>query len=110
MRELVASHPYLQSIYDEHMEDNYGELLPHLLIADFCRWACASQVSSLDSVKSFLISLEHRFDAVGGGGSLVDNLIAVSFIEHLPLPGEAGADIARLLGPKMKAEYDQLFS
>ncbi|WP_155854566.1 hypothetical protein [Paenarthrobacter nicotinovorans] len=40
----------------------------------------------------------------------VDNAIAVSFIEHLPLLSEPGADVVLLLGPKMKAQYEQFYS
>lgn len=41
--------------------------------------------------------------------AVCDRLFAVSFIEHLPLLSEPGADVVLLLGPKMKAQYEQFY-
>jgi hypothetical protein len=42
------------------------------------------------------------------GDAAVRELIAVSFLENLPYPGEKGADIAGHLGPALRAVLDQL--
>ncbi|MEI2279048.1 hypothetical protein OHC50_16415 [Paenarthrobacter ilicis] len=110
MSELIADHPHLRPSYEEHLEENYGELLPHLTIADICRWVVAEQDSDPLRVLQLLSWLEVHFAGVGHVMDAVDNVIAVSFIEHLPLPSEPGAGVALLLGPKMKALYEQFFS
>ncbi|MFJ5956875.1 hypothetical protein ACIQC5_13065 [Paenarthrobacter sp. NPDC092416] len=110
MRELIADHPNLRPSYEEHLEDNDGELLPHLLIADICRWVVAEQASNPLRVLQLLSWLEVHFAGLGHVMDDVDNVIAVSFIEHLPLPSELGAGVVLLLGPKMKAQYEQFFS
>lgn len=110
MSELIADHPHLRPSYEEHLEENYGELLPHLLIADICRWVVAEQDSDPLRVLQLLSWLEVHFAGVGHVMDAVDNVIAFSFIEHLPLPSEPGAGVVHLLGPKMKALYEQFFS
>ncbi|WP_144660101.1 hypothetical protein [Paenarthrobacter nicotinovorans] len=110
MLTLIAEHPHLRPGYEEHLEDNDGELLPHLLMADICRWVLAEQDSNPLRVLQLLSWLEVHFAGVGDVMDDVDNVIAVSFIEHLPLPSEPGAGVVLLLGRKMKAEYEQIFS
>ncbi|BCW36036.1 hypothetical protein StoSoilA2_20920 [Arthrobacter sp. StoSoilA2] len=87
MGEMVAAHPYLRPIHAEHMDDNEGELLPHLLMADVCRWVMSNHHSQANRVRDLLGWLGGRFEAVGAGGDGVDNVIAASVIEHLPTRG-----------------------
>jgi hypothetical protein len=56
-----------------------------------------------DEVRRVLDLLEAEL----GAGRAVDEAIAVSFVENLPYPEQPGADIADLLGPKLRAEYDR---
>ncbi|WP_159705579.1 hypothetical protein [Arthrobacter sp. 18067] len=107
MRDLIADHPHLRPNYDEHLKDNDGDLLPHLLIADICRWVVTEQDSQPLQILQLLSWLEVHFAGMSDAKDDVDNAIAVSFIEHLPLLSEPGADVVLLLGPKMKAQYEQ---
>lgn len=107
MLELIRDHPYLQPLLDEHLEDNYGEVLPHLLIADVCRWVLANYFSSPNEVRRLLAWLEDRFETGGAGRAALDDLIAVSFIEHLPCRWEPGGEVIDELGSKMTAEYNR---
>ena len=52
-----------------------------------------------DEVRRILDLLEAEY-----GTGDVDEPIAVSFVENLPYPGEAGTGIVDLLGPKLRAE------
>lgn len=47
------------------------------------------------------MSLENWFDAVAGGWDLVDDVIAVSFVEHLPLPGDVGSEDTGITGTSL---------
>jgi hypothetical protein len=53
----------------------------------------------LDEPRTVLDLLESEF-----GTGDVDGQIAVGFVEMLPYPGEPGAAIVDLLGPKLRAE------
>ncbi|MFJ4169722.1 hypothetical protein ACIPY3_09440 [Paenarthrobacter sp. NPDC089714] len=110
MRELIVDHPHLRQIYRQLLEDNYGDLLPHLLMAEVCKWAVAEQESNPVRVLQLLSWLEAHLACEGRVKDDVDNVIAVSFIEHLPLPSERpDADVVLLLGPSMKTQYEQFF-
>lgn len=109
MRELIAERDYLRLLYDEHMEDNDGELLAHLLMADICRWVIAQREADPIRVLQLLLWLEAHLETLMQSQDPVDNVICASFIEHLPLSWEPGSEVLGLLGPKMKAVYNQIF-
>jgi hypothetical protein len=44
-----------------------------------------------------------------GGGEEVRALIAVSFLEDLPTPGETAAEMRQLLGPALKNEVERMW-
>lgn len=69
------------------MDDNDGELLPDLLIADVCRWVGANRNPRAGQMQELLGWLQDRFEIVRAGADGVDNVMAVSFIEDLPAPG-----------------------
>ena len=55
-------------------------------------------------VRAVLEVLEAEF----GADHQVDELIAVSFLEQLPYPGQPGAELVTLLGPRLRVELDRL--
>jgi hypothetical protein len=76
---LVARHPGLAPVLDEHLGDN-DELLPHVLFGDVTRYASAlARRGSLDDLSPLLADLDGALDA---SDDEVDNLIAVSFVEN----------------------------
>jgi len=94
--ELEELRPLLQT----HLDD-YDGLLPHLFLADATRWLVARQMASgaEDGVlQAMLAFLENQFDS---GGDHIEELLAVSVLETLPLKGEAGSEIRGQLGPTM---------
>ncbi|MGR9348821.1 hypothetical protein ACU8NW_29995 (plasmid) [Rhizobium leguminosarum] len=94
----------LEDVLSEHLKDNDGEILPHLLMADYCR--LVERVPDDEWVRNFLAYLEDNF--VGQSGSLTE-LISVSFIEHL-LPNESLSDpIIKRLGKRMQQEHRHIF-
>lgn len=64
MRNMAAAHPFLLPIHAAHMDDNDGELLPHLLIAGICRCVLVQRASHVDSVRELLWWLEGCFESV----------------------------------------------
>jgi hypothetical protein len=105
---LVHRHPVLLPVLSEHLSDMSGEVLPHLLIADVERWAEAEAIAGRSQVGSDLASVLSMVEAefVRSYDSDVGEMIAVSFLEHLPRPGEPGSELRRLVGARCAAELD----
>lgn len=93
--------PALRERIDEHLQDNNGEVLPHVLMADYERWAESALATGDPQLSEFLDFLE---EAYGSGGPEVEELIAVSFLEHIPRPGEPRSELRELVGPRLKQQ------
>lgn len=89
---------------DEHLDDQEGELLPYLLMADVARWAQATYSSDPDTVGHLLDWLEVEF---GTAGPAEKDLIGLGFVETIPFPPE-GAPLLLRLGPRLTQVADEL--
>lgn len=101
---LVRAVPALGPLVDDNRAGNHNDVLPHMFLGDVTRrevdnHRSANPVAQLE-VRTVIDALEAEFGRDDG----VDNAIAVSFVENLPYPGEPGADIVNLLGPKLATE------
>ena len=77
---LVARHPDLAPILDEHLKDMDDELLPHVFFGDVTRYA-AELARRHDTGK--LDPLLHDLNGVlDDSDDYVDNLVWVSFVEN----------------------------
>jgi hypothetical protein len=98
---LIYARDELIPILQEHLDDQEGEILPHLLIADIERW-CEAQVEARRSgsgpLRAVLDFIEEALSS--GAAPEVEELISVSFLEHLPKPGDSGDRLREILGPK----------
>lgn len=100
MGALTYAHPWLLPVLDEHLVDQDGEVLPHLLMADVERWAEREIVGAgrdsphLRGLLSFLEAAfgTHHDDEIG-------EVVSASFLEHLPRPGERAGALRELVGP-----------
>lgn len=102
--DLSHEFPVLKYIVQEHLNDNKG-VLPHLLMADYCRTVLNAKEGE-PWVSRFLNKLEKRFSLEAE--DKISNVIAVSFVEHLPPPNEANW-IVQQLGRNMKHQYVKIF-
>jgi len=99
VRRLIEAVPALEPLA---REEGYGHegVLVHPFLSEVARREAESvETGRFDEPRTVLDLLEAEF---GTGG--VDGSIAVGFVEMLPYPGEPGAGIADLLGPKLRAE------
>ena len=103
--ELLATVPELRPRYLEHLNDNFGEPLPHVFFGDVTDWAVEQYAATKhgsaaaeDALTRLLNFLESGYTA---GDSEVQNLIAVSFLENLPHSREENWEIRRRLGPTL---------
>jgi hypothetical protein len=104
---LVTRFGDLRPLYEDHVREN-DELLPHVLFGRLTDWIVRAYLAAPhrgDTWKAVIDQLETEFEH---GDDNVRELIAVSFLENLPYPGEEGADIAEHLGPNLRAELHQL--
>lgn len=99
IEQLVAAHPDLAPVLAEHLEDNFGEMLPHLVMADVVRWLVAHRDSDAAVCASVLAWMETGFSE---GPEDVRGLIAVSGVELIPDPGEPGSELRDMLGPALR--------
>ena len=104
---LAWEFPALRPLLQEHLDDNLGEVLPHLFLSDLARWAQTNVAGQAELVSSVLEWLELTRSM---GDTDIVNLIDVSFVEMLPLPGEPGAEVRDLLGTQMAVEAARLIS
>lgn len=96
---LIYEHRQLMPLLAEHLEDNDREVLPHLLLADVVRWTAAHVATDEEACRAVWQWLAHAYD-VGDGP--VRDLVAVSGVEALPNPGEAGAaELRAMLSPTL---------
>lgn len=109
LRDLATLSGELADLLAEHLSDYDGELLPHLLIADVERhvetlWArrASDPTGAAEAeVRRILQKLE---DGFATGAPELQELISVSFLEHLPRPEAPGGDIRDQVGPTLRDE------
>lgn len=100
---LAVAVPPVREKLDEHVRDNRG-VLPHTFLEDVVAEATRLYLAGrIEEIRPFLDFLESEF----GLDAEVDNLIAVSFVDELPGPGEPAAEMALLLGPKLRGELER---
>ena len=95
---LVVAVPELRPMLNERLDDNHGELLPHLFYADVTSWAEDQADHPTASSHTRLKRLLDRLDAdYRDGDDDLRGLIQVSFLWYL-----SGA-VRALLGPTLRA-------
>ena len=109
VRALVGRFPSLEPLLEEHLTDNFGELLPHIFLGDVVRWvlslfATARAEGSFASRRELRDILEYLEDAFASGNRELQELLSVSFLENLPRPGDDGSEIRTQLGPSLTKE------
>lgn len=117
IHQLVALAPELGPVYRTHMEDNFGELLPHLMMADITRWLGGvlertqagglSAPADLEQLHTVVAFLEEQFAT---GDKATQELIAVSFLENLWQTREQYAGLKNLFGPSLRSSLERMDS
>lgn len=109
--ELAAADPWLAE-YVHGQIDCYEEILPHVIVGDLFPKLLERmrEFGSGDHVVAKVLSvLESTMENDPEDEPILGakNVIAVSFIEHMPTQGEQGAKLAEMLPPAMKAELSR---
>ena len=102
-KHLAYQIPPFGPLLDEHLTDNYGEILPHVFMGDVARWFLqGATTSEASDWTRRLVELLDR--ALVDGSSDVRELVQASFIENLPTSRPSHPALARL-SPALKADY-----
>lgn len=101
---LVDEFAELAPVMEEHLEDQEGELLPYLFMADVARWAHARYSVEEDLVGRVVDWLDNEFLVAQPAER---DLIGLGFVETLPFP-PAGAPLLLRLGPHLTRIADEL--
>lgn len=96
---LVDAHRELIPILDEHLDDNEGQVLPHLVLADVVRWVVAHRHSHPDVCRAIFEWIEQEYRR---GPEEVRGMITVSGVAMIPDPGQPGSELRDLLGPALR--------
>lgn len=89
---------FLLPVLAEHLDEQEGEVLPHLFLADVVRWSeRALSEGRTEELRRLFIELESEFV---GPDEEVQEAISASFLEHLPRPGTLGSELREFAGPR----------
>ncbi|WP_417832412.1 hypothetical protein [Terasakiella sp.] len=102
---LAFIFPELLSLLEEHLKDNTGEILPHLLMYDYCQLV-SNDLGNRPWHKELLHTLEKIYSETDDD---ISNLIAVSFIESIHFTNDLDNKYTSLLGPKLLKHYNLVF-
>lgn len=106
IRGLAITHPIFAPVLRVHLEEN-GEILPHVLLADYTRTLIEKFESSASRDREDVASVLDDLDGWYERAEELRGLIALSFLFNLPGKVERGGGIRGLLGPHLR---DQLRS
>ena len=102
VRALVEKFSILIPVFKEHIEDQNGEVLPHVFLADITRLIINRiQKFGLEDKITRKIIDELETAYMEGNNQIIE-LISASFLENLPMTGESGAEIRLIVGPHMQ--------
>jgi hypothetical protein len=108
-KDLANRFAGLTPVLAEHMQDNFGALLPHVFFGDVTRWVVG--LVTVSKAKEVLRNrleltsiLKYLEDTYASGDKELQELISVSFLELLPSPGESRAEVRLMVGPALSAQ------
>jgi hypothetical protein len=106
VRELAVRFPGLGAPLAEHIEENFGEVLPHVFFYEITEYAVSLANSEELPQRRELRALLNYLEETYGSQEQLQELISVSFLENLPRPDEAASHIRAMLGPHLKRQLD----
>lgn len=111
VEQLSVKIPLLRPVYLESVADTSAEVLPHLIIANYERWFEKAIASDGHASQQALQLLHELESALLAHPAALDNVVAVSFVEHLPpASSDLGKRIHAALGPRLSDIYATIWS
>jgi len=112
-KEIAGLSPTLTALLEDHMEDNFGEVLPHVFFGDVTRHViglvrASSPKAGLDVRRELKTIVDRMEVGYATGSAEVQELIAVSFLENLPEKPDPGSEIRGMLGRMLKSQLKKM--
>ena len=107
VQDLADRFEPLRPIHAEHLAENGGEVLPHVLFWDITQAVVDAYLrpeSPLDW-SEFLKVIEREYR---DGDAYLRGIVEVSFLENLPYPHEAGHGIVESLPPLLRTTFNRV--
>ena len=107
VRLLAKKYPSLQPYLAEHINDHFGEVLPHVFFGTVTDWIVSLAITvrtdphSERELSDVLQLLEEMY---ASGDEDLQELLCVSFLESLPDFDEPGGNVRAMLGKSLRAE------
>lgn len=98
--------PEFRPLYDEHVEDNFGEVLPHVLFGDVSRFAVDAYNRGATALAERVIRLMERL--ARDGDTLTSELVGVSFVGNIG-PDDVDDGFFALYGPALRADLKAIW-
>lgn len=102
---LLDRVPELQRPYEQHLEDNLGDLLPHVFMGEVTRWVAARMTTPSTDGRHAAAAVVDVLEAVmrdGVPGHV--ELVAVSFVENLDRRAAYFPQVHSTMGPLLRRE------
>ncbi|MCB5205543.1 hypothetical protein LH464_24205 [Neorhizobium sp. T786] len=92
-------------VLGEHIKDNSGEILPHIIMSEYCRFSLRFG-PGCEWVEKLFSYMESEYSEEDND---ISELVAVSFIEIIPYIASEPHWSVKLLGPKMLKQYNNIY-
>jgi hypothetical protein len=104
---LVERFAFFKPMLEEHLADNFGEVLPHVLMGEVTGELVRVSLEAphVCDLQEILDVLEEEYQA---GDTDVRELLSVSFLENLPRAPQPGHGLSRRLGPGLAGELTRM--
>ena len=105
--ELLQKVPELRPVYEQHLAENFQELLSHPFMGDVVRFIIteAEKPKSRDVLQRIV---DHMEQGLAVGSDDVQNLVSASFVENLMGEEPTIKAIESLMGPNLRQEVRKI--
>ncbi|MEU5658086.1 hypothetical protein ABZ802_21090 [Streptomyces sp. NPDC047737] len=108
VKDLVSRIPEFEDLYESHVFDENGTVLPHVFFWDVTQETVQSYLGADADAPDWRRTLTFLEAQSARGVPGIDEVIDTSFLEYLPFPGEPGHAIVEELGPVLAAKFTRV--
>ncbi|RII22176.1 hypothetical protein DSC45_00415 [Streptomyces sp. YIM 130001] len=108
VNELVLRVPEFEEMLAIHVDDQNGEVLPHVFFWDVTVEMVDGYLGKGEYGANWREVLEFMEECAGLGVAEVDEVIVTSFLGNLPFPGSPGYGIVEELSPTLAVKFSRI--
>ena len=106
---IAATSPRAAALVTEHVEENFGEILPVILASDIARWwmeaVATNEAESLTEAEAAVRGLTTLHETANES---LQTIVATGFLEALPSPHAEGREIVERLPASLREELQRM--